>query len=236
MLLSFDVEPSAIIEHDDWHTHEHLPERLSIPGFIRGTRWIALRGEPRYFVMYEVEQLATLSSQAYLDRLNHPTPWTAKMMPHYRSMTRGFCSVAASFGSGLGGIASLVRLQGSSYRPDLMSSSPAGPERVKASTTRDALLRRHLPLLSGKSGIGSVHWFAPALMPEMTTEQRIRGADAAIGDTLLLTGYRDDALRDVLDSEFMHAVRDAAGAEGVSVATFRLNYSLAHRDFVAGPT
>src|SRR5450432_3051055 len=54
MLLSFDIVPEAMAEHDEWHTHEHLPERLSIPGFVRGTRWKALRGEPGYFVMYEV--------------------------------------------------------------------------------------------------------------------------------------------------------------------------------------
>ena len=78
MLLSFDVAPDAIDEHDDWHTHEHLPERLSIPGFVRGTRWVAPEGQPRYFVMYEVEELATLASAAYLERLNNPTPWTRK--------------------------------------------------------------------------------------------------------------------------------------------------------------
>ena len=50
----------AIAEHDDWHTHEHLPERLSIPGFLRGTRWVALQGQPRYLVLYEVERLDTL--------------------------------------------------------------------------------------------------------------------------------------------------------------------------------
>src|SRR5258706_1698009 len=94
MLLSFDVIEDAIPEHVEWHTHEHLPERLSIPGFVRGTRWVALQGQPRYFVMYEVEQLATLTSDAYLERLNNPSPWTSKMMPHYRGMTRGFCSVA----------------------------------------------------------------------------------------------------------------------------------------------
>ena len=82
MLLSFDVASDAIDEHDDWHTHEHLPERLSIPGFLRGTRWIAQQGRPRYFVMYEVKELATLASAAYLERLNNPTPWTAKMMTH----------------------------------------------------------------------------------------------------------------------------------------------------------
>ena len=57
MLLSFDVEDEAIDEHDRWHTQEHLPERLSIPGFNRGTRWIAAAGGPRYVVLYEVESL-----------------------------------------------------------------------------------------------------------------------------------------------------------------------------------
>ena len=41
MLLAFDVEATAVDEHDRWHTQEHLPERLSIPGFLRGTRWIS---------------------------------------------------------------------------------------------------------------------------------------------------------------------------------------------------
>ena len=55
MFLLFDVVEDAIPEHDAWHTHEHLPERLAIPGFVRGTRWVASHGQPRYFVMYEVE-------------------------------------------------------------------------------------------------------------------------------------------------------------------------------------
>ncbi len=28
MLLSFDIAEAAIPEHDEWHTQEHLPERL----------------------------------------------------------------------------------------------------------------------------------------------------------------------------------------------------------------
>jgi len=89
MLLTFDVEQDAISEHDDWHTHEHLPERLSIPGFLRGTRWVAVRGAPRYAVLYEVDRLETLGSRNYLERLNNPSPWTSKMMTCYRAMSRG---------------------------------------------------------------------------------------------------------------------------------------------------
>jgi hypothetical protein len=93
MFLSFDIDEAAIAEHDNWHTHEHLPERLSIPGFLRGTRWVSFQGSPRYAVIYEIERLETLASEAYLKRLNNPTPWTSKMMTHYRGMVRGLCSV-----------------------------------------------------------------------------------------------------------------------------------------------
>ena len=142
MLLTFDVVLDAIQEHDEWHTHEHLPERLSIPGFVRGSRWVALRGQPRYFVMYEVERLATLTSQPYLDRLNDPSPWTSKIMPHYRGMTRGFCTVTGSFGCGMGGVSLLVRFK---------------PAPSTEAALREWLLRDCLPELPRRSGIGSVH-------------------------------------------------------------------------------
>ena len=68
MVLSFDVAPEAIVEHDNWHSHEHFQERMSIRGFQRGSRWLALSGEPRYFVLYEVADIDTLASPAYLER------------------------------------------------------------------------------------------------------------------------------------------------------------------------
>src|SRR5690348_7480272 len=111
MLLSFGIDPDAVGEHDDWHTHEHLPERLAIQGFLRGTRWVAMGTQRRYLVLYEVATLATLTSSAYLERLNNPTAWTSAMMPHYRDMTRGLCSLQGSFGLGMGHLAYLVRFE-----------------------------------------------------------------------------------------------------------------------------
>ena len=43
----WDISPEMRAEWEDWHTHEHMPERLGIPGFLRGTRWVADSGEPR---------------------------------------------------------------------------------------------------------------------------------------------------------------------------------------------
>ena len=103
MLLLFDVAADAVDEHDDWHTHEHMPERLAIPGFIRGSRWTRDIAGPRYCVLYEVADLAVLDSPAYRARLDDPTPWTTRMMPRYVGMRRSLCEIVAGDGDGLGG-------------------------------------------------------------------------------------------------------------------------------------
>jgi len=218
MLLSFDIVQDAIAEHDDWHTHEHLPERLSIPGFLRGTRWVALQGQPRYFVVYEVEQLATLTSSAYLERLNNPSPWTSKMMPHYRGMTRGFCTVAGNFGLGVGHAGLLIRFK---------------PATEMASALRNGLLQDILPPLPARSGIGSVHLFEGALTPGMTNEQRLRGADAGVDWALLVTGYSQEALASLRHADLGNAQLERQGATGIVGALYRMDYSVLRRELEA---
>jgi hypothetical protein len=216
MLLLFDIATEAIAEHDDWHTHEHLPERLALPGFRRGTRWVAVDGQPRYFVMYEVDELATLTSDAYLDRLNHPSPWTARMMVHYRGMIRGLCSVAGSFGFGGGGACLLIRFN--SADDDAL---------------RDWLLRDTLRQLPARPGIGSAHLLVGAETPPMTTEQRIRGADAGMRWAILVTGYDEDVLASLGRGELGTGALEAHGATAVRAALYRMAYSVTERDVAA---
>jgi hypothetical protein len=211
MLLAFDIVPEQIAEHDDWHTHEHLPERLSIPGFLRGSRWTAIRGGPRYFAMYEVERLDTLGSDAYLERLNHPSAWTSKMMPHYRGMTRGLCARAGSAGHGIGHVGLLCRF----------SPAPGAEARLGEWIARDIL-----GPLPTRPGLGSVHWFKGALAAKMTSEQRIRGADAGIDWALLATGYDQDAIEALAQAELSAARLEAQGATGVLSALYRTGYTL----------
>jgi hypothetical protein len=218
MLLSFDVAPEAIVEHDDWHTHEHLPERLTIPGFLRGSRWIAEQGQPRYFVIYEVEGLDILASAAYLERLNNPTAWTTKMMVHYRGMTRGFCTVTDSFGAGLGQTALLIR-----FKPE------PGKEKVVLTWLRE----KALPGLPSKAGLASAHLFEAALTPQITNEQRIRGKDAAVDCALLVTGYSAESVTSLIQTELREHQFEHRGAVGVSVGVYRIAYSLAEGELPA---
>jgi hypothetical protein len=215
MLLSFDVVSEAVSEHDDWHTHEHLPERLSIPGFLRGSRWTATHGQPRYLVLYEVVELATLTSTAYLERLNNPSTWTSKMMPHYRGMNRGLCSVIGSAGLGMGGFAYLIRFK---------------PQTEAADSVRSWLLAEVLPKLPVMGGIGSAHLLQGAADVPMTNEQRIRGTDAGVDSALLVMGYDANALsrvaREVLGPNQLERRGAAAAVDG----HYRLDYALTHAE------
>lgn len=211
MLLSFDVAADAIEEHDRWHTREHLPERLSIPGFCRGTRWIACEGRPRYMVLYEVESLATLVSEAYLARLNNPTPWTKKMMPHYIGMSRGLCSVVGSFGLGQGGMAALVRF---------------ARERSSSAALKRWLLDEALRAVPQMPGLGSAHLLEGAQVAVMTHEQRIRGADRGVDSAIIITGYDHTAVAAYANGLCATGGLPDRGAIEPSSTTYRWSYSL----------
>jgi hypothetical protein len=214
MLLSFDVAPEAIAEHDRWHTHEHLPERLAIPGFLRGTRWTTLRGAPRYMVLYEVQSLGTLTSGPYLERLNQPSPWTTQVMPHYRGMVRGLCSVVGSFGFGTGRICALIR-----FKPD-----PAAP-------VHQWLLAETLPRLPTQPGLGSAHLLQGAAPSAMTNEQHLRGKDGGMDSALIITGYDHSAVEAAAQATL--ADLNTRASEQATLALYEMLYSLARTEIAA---
>jgi hypothetical protein len=217
MLLSFDVAAEGVAEHDDWHTHEHLPERMSIPGFLRGTRWTAVEGGPRYCVLYEVAELAVLKSEAYLARLNNPSPWTSRMMPLYRGMTRGLCTVVHSHGHGAGTSGLLLRF------------GAANEARLRGWLGGEAL--RALPM---RRGLAGVHVFQGALAAPMTNEQRIRGADAGVEWAVLATGYDKDAVAALAQGELGAAALESRGASRVASGLYRAAMSLSAQELARG--
>ena len=213
----WDIAPQMQAEFEDWHSHEHMPERLRIPGFLRGTRWIALSGEPSYFILYEAARLATITSGPYLERLNHPTPWSQKMMPHHRNMVRSLCRVRASFGGGL---------------PHALATIRFSPARRSANALSKWLAAEALPTLPQRKGLTGAHLLESRPLPgSPTAEQKIRGGDATADWVLLLGGYDAGAVEAVLLSELAADALVAHGASPGSVgALFRPAYSLTSRD------
>ena len=93
-----DIVPAGKAEFYAWHTREHMPERLAVGGFLRGRRYLAERGAPEFFNLYEVQTADVLTGVEYLGRLNNPTSWTQRALPHFRNVSRSLCRLAASFG------------------------------------------------------------------------------------------------------------------------------------------
>ncbi|MGH7934222.1 MAG: hypothetical protein ACREQN_13820 [Candidatus Binataceae bacterium] len=83
-----DVEPEVEAEFNDWYFTEHIPERMAVPGFLRGRRYLAVEGLPKYLALYDLADENVLKSGAYLKISESPTPWTRRMVGHFRNTSR----------------------------------------------------------------------------------------------------------------------------------------------------
>lgn len=215
LAMWWDMAAETRPDFEHWHTHEHFPERLGIPGFLRAARWrSAMAGDDGgdgFFVMYELADHTTLSSPAYLARLNAPTPWSTRLMPHHRHMVRSQCRVMASAGSAVSGHALTLRMAtGHGSQAGVVDAF--GP------------LCGRLALLPGLAGAHLLRHEPPDIAP--TTEQRIRGlGDQAADWVLLVTGYEAPAVAAVLQQPALQAALAAAGATQLAPQCFRLCHS-----------
>ena len=137
-----DVLPEAKDEFYEWHSREHMPERVGIPGFRRGRRYLAVSGAPEFFVLYEADSAEVLGGLDYLNRLKTPTAWTKRLLPSLRNMTRSICRVTFTSGVGSGGV---------------MLTSHFDIDGAHQPGAIEALTRRILPPLAQRGGIAGVH-------------------------------------------------------------------------------
>jgi hypothetical protein len=207
----WNIAPSKRAEFEDWHSHEHFPERMGIPGFHRGSRWASVGGGEGFFVMYELDSYDTLTSESYLQRLNNPTPWSIKMMPQHRDMVRSQCVRVHSSGGGIGQYALTLRF------------SPANDRETEVSVYLAAVAERF-----AKSRGGSAFHILRTETPKLsaTKEQQIRGGKDAVADWIAIAiGYDLEALqnlqRDALSAPMMEL-------RGINTGAFSDTYELAY--------
>lgn len=116
------VAPDDVADFEDWYSFEHFPERLSVPGFRRGRRYVtatAATGGPAvgddglvgYYSVYEVDSPQVLTSPAYLARLDEPTAWTRRAVGLFRRNDRSVCRITRSHGVGTSGTVVLAQVR-----------------------------------------------------------------------------------------------------------------------------
>jgi len=141
VFILFDRAPGTVEEFYTWHDREHMPERLGIPGFLRGRRYHVIGEGPQFLTLYEASDMDVLIGPDYLQRLNNPTPFSRKVGPLARNNSRGVCHVVKSISEQATGSAlALIRFF------------------CTNASALDQCLSQLEPALLRMNGIYGVHW------------------------------------------------------------------------------
>lgn len=184
-------------DFEEWFQHEHLAERIALPGFLLGRRYEAVSGSPRYFNFYLAQSAEIFKSAAYLERLDHPTPMTRIVMSEiFKDMNRTVCDRIFRCGAMRGTTAVVVRF---------------------AECPNESLLKDTIETLVAEKVVacGEI-WIAasPREFP-ISEEERLRGGDKKIVACLLIETLR------VSDAENLASVL-ATSFPDTAIGVYRL--------------
>ena len=134
-----DIASGREPEYDQWHTLEHVPERVAVTGIHGARRYVnRRRSSHRYFTLYDVDSLQIFESCEYLDLLQNPTQWSASMRPDFSNFVRAPCAVRQSTGIGIGAAIACLCVESGAFD--------------------DARIVQALELVRKMPGITSAHW------------------------------------------------------------------------------
>ena len=176
-------------DYEDWYQQDHVPDRLGIPGFQHARRYRRLNG-PRaeFLTFYETETPQVLCSAPYLKRLAEPTEWTARIMAHFRTMSRSICRVALDQGqAGAGGLLALIAAHQEAPAEALTALlQQPGVTRVRLWRADPSVT---VPSPEEKLRLGGDTAFASIIVVEGTNAEMIHAALLAQGFTAAPTFY-----------------------------------------------
>jgi len=207
-----DIVEESRADFLEWHSREHIPERVAIPGFVRGQRWFDQASCPQYLTIYATGDTAVLTSAPYLERLNNPTPWTRRAVAAFRNTSRAAGSLAWDSQGGNGGTMLTARILDAADAPDRLV---------------DGLSRHVLGALAGAAGVARVRvaMSAAAASRLATAERAVRVGDLAEPPvTLLVEGFGTAA---ALRAAYDAVSRSDPALAGARVDVYTLQFDLA---------
>ena len=167
-----DCAPGREADFEEWYQHEHFHERIAVPGFLFGRRFEVVSGSPRYFCFYLTRSPDVLTSKAYLERLDNPSPMTRKIMSDaFRDMSRTVCHRTLRLGAMRGAAAVTLRFS-------------RRPEECALRTVLEKLL------LDKAVACGEIWSAVDAATIPVSEEERLRGGDGKIAACLYIETLR----------------------------------------------
>ena len=168
-----DCAAEGEADFNEWYNREHLPERVGVPGFLKGVRYRAVEADRGYFTWYRTADVGVLASKPYRDRLNDPTAWTQRVMGVFRNTIRSAMTVEGEAGEASTGAWAAV----------LRADEGLGAVDLEA-------------LVAADEALGAMRWHLDrAATGSPTVEASIRGPDTQAARAVLVQTATEGAAR-----------------------------------------
>lgn len=203
-----NVDPAQEDDFNRWYDREHVEERIGIPGFVSGVRYIAADESRRYLGLYRTQSLDAFRSEAYRQAFSHQTAWSLTNLGRMQDCMRRVCTVEGETGVGTGAFLAVLRL-----------GRPAGPDDI-------AVLCREGRELQKRDGIVATRVLVPdtalsSPLPAERTEGRV------LDPILLIEATSEAAVRDAL------ALARVKSGAALETSILRLMWQLTEADLAA---
>ena len=203
LIVWTDIPADDEDDFNEWYIREHVRSRVvDLPGFIRGRRFMALSGGPKYVALYEVEDISVFRSQPYLDLVAKPDPLSQRFIPKFHNVVRMVSDVAATAGDAEGGILGLQALK-----------PTAGRETEFRTWTGQVLV----PELVAQRGVVAAHlWNVNTQILAESVSRHMRSGDSIFEWQLAIEGSSPE---DVAAAQAKLLSADNLSANGAATAS-----------------
>ena len=204
-----DLDP----DFNEWYNRGHMPERiLGLDGFVRGRRFVAYEGGPRYLALYDTRSVATFHTEPYLALKRDYDPVSRRFVPNFKDTVKFAAEVTAQAGVAEGGCIAVL---------------PIARTPGKADALRAWIDHTLLPELAALRGVVSA-WYAERneAAVAMAKQDHLRTTDHILDGMLVVEATTNGALdagAPLLDWDRLLA---QGGAPDVPAARLRNIYSL----------
>lgn len=191
-----------------WHGPEHMVGRVGIPGFRRGRRYLAVRANRDFLVLYEVDDISVLTGQDYMAKANHPSPLTRRTTKLIRNSARALAKVKLSLGIGQGGFMLTLRFDAREGREDQLGRY---------------LMDEALPRVADMAGIVGAHLCVADQTASTVVPVERQGRPTTVPNWIvLIEGISLEAIESACDAQLPKA---ALYKDGGTAAVERDTYS-----------
>lgn len=118
LFVASDVDAADEPDFNRWYDREHVEERVRIPGFLSGARYVSRQGGRKYLGLYRTDSLAAFSTAGYHAAFERQTPWSVANLDRMRDPMRRVCAVEAVTGFGSGSQLVVLTLPAAEHAED----------------------------------------------------------------------------------------------------------------------